>query len=113
MPPPLQPDILFFHTSNEPPPGAPRFEGVPDLIVEVLSPGTRRRDEGIKLETYEEARDPESWLVDPRNRLVRVYVLTGGRYTELGRFAEGEIVRSRVLPELRLRVGDLFPALRS
>lgn len=55
---PVQPDILFFRTGNEPRPGAPRFEGVPDLIVEVLSPGTCRRDEGIKLETYEETGGP-------------------------------------------------------
>jgi Uma2 family endonuclease len=110
---PVQPDILFFRTGNEPRPGAPRFEGVPDLIVEALSPGTRRRDEGIKLETYEEAEVPEYWLVDPRGRLVRVLVLTGGRYAELGRFVEGEMVRSVVLPELRLRVADLFPSPRS
>ncbi|HJX27655.1 MAG TPA: Uma2 family endonuclease, partial [Thermoanaerobaculia bacterium] len=38
---PVEPDFLFLRTGREPQPGATRFRGVPDLIVEVLSPGNR------------------------------------------------------------------------
>jgi Uma2 family endonuclease len=44
---------------------APRVEGAPDLIVEVLSPGTARRDLGEKLRLYGEAGVLEYWIVDP------------------------------------------------
>ena len=109
---PVQPDILFFRSGNGPESGDASFAGVPDLIVEVLSPSTRRRDEGIKLESYEEAGVPEYWLVDSRGRTVLVYTLVERRYAELGLFGKEDAVRSVVLPDLRLKTGDLFPPSR-
>lgn len=109
---PVQPDILYFRTGNGPESGDPSFAGVPDLIVEVLSPSTRRRDEGIKKSPYEDAGVLEYWLVDSRPRTVLVYTFVEGRYAELGRFGGGEAVRSVVLSDLHLRVGDLFSPLR-
>ena len=109
---PVQPDVLFFRGGNEPESGDTSFMGVPDVIVEVLSPGTRRRDEGVKLLAYQDAGVPEYWLVDPRARTVLVYTLIDGRYAELGRFEKGGSVKSSVLPELTLKVADLFPRSR-
>lgn len=47
--------------------------GTPDLIVEVLSPATERRDRGAKRERYERFGVPEYWVVDPGRRRVEVY----------------------------------------
>lgn len=44
-----------------------------DLVIEILSPGTRRRDSGVKLRLYEDAGVLEYWLVDPDTRGVRRY----------------------------------------
>src|SRR5256885_1524664 len=41
---PVQPDVLFIRTERQPAPGAQFFEGAPDLIVEVISPGSIRLD---------------------------------------------------------------------
>lgn len=108
---PVEPDLVFFRRGNQPRPGDPYFQGVPDLIVEVLSPSTRHRDRGIKLEAYQDAGVPEYWLVDPKARTVVVHVLSEdrSRYAEHCRGRVGETVTSAVLSGLRVEVEDLFP----
>jgi len=54
--------------------------GAPDLIVEVLSPITRRRDRYLKKNLYEKYGVPEYWIVHPEEFTVEVYILRGGRY---------------------------------
>lgn len=54
--------------------------GAPDLIVEVLSPGTEKRDRGYKKELYETSGVREYWIVNPEAKSVEVYLLTGGKY---------------------------------
>ena len=83
--------------------------GAADLAVEVVSPGSRKRDMEEKLREYEAAGIPEYWVIDPRPRRQRAlfYVLVDGRYEE--RFADAEgIYRSAVFPELWLRVAWLW-----
>ncbi|HYO15786.1 MAG TPA: Uma2 family endonuclease, partial [Thermoanaerobaculia bacterium] len=106
---PVEPDILFFRHGNRPGEEGSFFEGVPDLVAEVLSPRTRRRDRTIKLKAYQEAGVPEYWMVDPDARTVEVYVLKNGRYVELCRGGMGDVVWSAVVPGFRLKVADLFP----
>jgi Uma2 family endonuclease len=105
---PVQPDILFFRKGNTPDWEDKDFEGVPDLVAEVLSPGTRHRDRTIKLQAYQDAGVPEYWLVNPEARSVRVYVLEKGSYVELVRGGAGDTVWSSVLPGFRVNVTDLF-----
>lgn len=52
----------------------------PDLIVEVLSSGTRSRDYGIKLEDYEAHKITEYWIVDPKVRTLDLRILDGENY---------------------------------
>ncbi|MFM8442148.1 MAG: Uma2 family endonuclease [Methylococcus sp.] len=54
--------------------------GAPDLVVEVLSPGTAGHDHVRKRRVYERAGVPEYWLVHPVDRLVMVYRLIQGQY---------------------------------
>ena len=48
--------------------------GDPDLVVEILSPSTRKKDVTIKLKKYKNARVREFWIIDPEKKLVQVYV---------------------------------------
>ncbi len=105
---PVQPDVVFFRKGNEPRKGTQYYEGTPDLIVEVLSPRTRRRDGKTKLEAYQEAGVPEYWLLDPDARTAVVYSLGKGKYIELVRGREGDVIWSAVLPGFRVQVSDLF-----
>ncbi len=52
---------------------ADRYDGSPDLAVEILSPSTRKKDMGLKLYKYENAGVREYWMVDPKFRIVTVY----------------------------------------
>lgn len=61
----VQPDILYVGPARTSILSVPRVEGAPDLVVEVLSPGTARRDLGEKLRLYGETGVLEYWIVDP------------------------------------------------
>lgn len=54
--------------------------GVPDLIVEVLSPGTEKRDRGYKKDLYEKNGVREYWLVEPETQTVEVYLLKDKKF---------------------------------
>lgn len=108
---PVEPDLLFFRKGNEPRTGDKSFAGAPDLVIEVLSPGTRQRDEQVKMSIYQEAGIPEYWLVDPKARTIMIHRLSedGRRYLEWARGGEGDVVGSTVLAGLRLAVREIFP----
>lgn len=101
---PVQPDVAFFRKGNEPRWGVGCFEGVPDLVVEVLSAGTRRRDQTLKLGAYQDAGVPEYWLVDPKAWTVVIHVL-GKEHVRGG---AGDAVGSSVLLGFQVNVSDLF-----
>jgi Uma2 family endonuclease len=107
---PVQPDLVFIRAGEEPDDDAQNFQGVPELVVEVLSPGTRRYDLGTKLGAYLEAGIPEVWFADPSAAAIRVHGLSEDRkrYVELSRGGRGDEITSRVLPGLRIPVSEIF-----
>lgn len=106
-----EPDILFV--SNE---HADRFDemklaGAADLVVEVISPESVRRDLHEKYQEYEEAGVTEYWVIDarPGNAEARFWVLDeGGQYREIEVDGQG-VYRSAVLPNFWIRVDWLWP----
>ena len=107
---PVEPDLIFFRTGNKPRAGASNFSGVPDLVIEVLSPGTRRLDTQVKLPAYLDAGIPEVWHADSQDRTLVVYGLSEDRksYVVVSRGGEGETVVSRVLAGFRVEVSEIF-----
>ena len=107
---PIAPDVMFFRKGNEPRDDGSDFQGIPDLVVEVLSPSTRRRDQTVKLAAYRDAGVSEYWIADPRARTVAVYGLSADRtsYAELGRYGKEDEVASALLPGLRVPVTEIF-----
>ncbi|NKQ35668.1 MAG: Uma2 family endonuclease [Chloroflexi bacterium] len=105
---PVQPDVLFIKKERWPGPGAKFFSGVPDLIVEVLSPSTARRDRIIKFTAYEQAGVPEYWIANPRTHSVEVFTLSGAEYALVGEFIEAETIQSKMLPDLQIITASLF-----
>ncbi len=80
----LEPDVLVARL-HELPPGPGRFRATPLLVVEILSPGTRSRDQVRKRAAYQRHGVPAYWIVDPdRDRpAVTVLELRDGRYVEV------------------------------
>ena len=56
------------------------IHGAPDLVVEVLSPRTRKRDKGYKKDLYERCGVREYWIAEPESKSVEVYLLKEGRF---------------------------------
>lgn len=67
----VQPDLLVF--CHEYDIRAIRYEGAPDLVVEILSPSTRSKDMILKLYKYHNAGVREYWIVDPKYQKVTVH----------------------------------------
>ena len=56
------------------------IEGIPDFVVEILSPSTRKKDVGTKKNGYEKYGVKEYWIVDPKAETIDVYLLKDGKY---------------------------------
>jgi Uma2 family endonuclease len=102
----LQPDIIFVAASNRAI-VRDRVWGAPDLVVEVLSSGTARRDRTAKLKWYEQYGVREYWLVHPLLAWIEVVAWCD---SDAGSdvYESHAPVRSRVLPDLRLMPNDMF-----
>lgn len=75
----LQPDLLYIAKERCDIVGD-RVEGPPDLAIEILSPGTDRRDRTEKLDLYAKYGVAEYWIVDPAAQLFEFLLLERGRF---------------------------------
>ena len=102
----VQPDVLFVSTERL---SIIRDQvwGAPDLVAEILSPGTEKHDRGEKLGWYRQYGVRECWLVDLYREQVTLVDFTGSLPVE--RIARGvEPIRSAALPELELPTSRIF-----
>lgn len=74
--PSREPDLAFIHHSNQAQlkRKSKRYDGAPDLIIEIVSPSSVRDDRVDKFMEYEQAGVKEYWIIDPRSRRQRVDV---------------------------------------
>ncbi len=105
----LQPDIVYISKERLGIIGDKAIMGAPDLVVEIVSPSTTRRDTVVKKRIYEEFGVKEYWVVYPDEKAIEVWVLgEGGKY-ELYSFAEKEgKVKSKVLEGLEVDLKEVF-----
>lgn len=101
----VQPD-LFYVSAERRAIIQERIEGVPDLCIEVLSPGTARRDRGETLALYLASGAREYWIVDPIERQIEFLVERDGRFAVA--LPSGADYRSEVLPEVHLDLAALW-----
>jgi len=106
----LEPDLVVVLAEHAGRIGTQVIDGPPDLVVEILSPGSAGRDLGRKRELYERAGVREYWIVDPQARGIEVLALEGGRYSRFGLFQRGEVLRSALLEGLEVPVDEVLPA---
>jgi Uma2 family endonuclease len=107
----VEPDLLYLSRERAERVLTPQHvRGVPDLVAEIASKGTRRRDETIKRALYERAGVLEYWVVDPKIEVVRVYRKGADRFerhVEL-RLDAGDTVTTPVLPGLEISLDRIF-----
>lgn len=103
----LQPDLMVVCDQNKV--DRHGIHGAPDLVVEVLSPGTARYDKIIKLGLYQRAGVPEYWVVDPVSRCVSVYLIKNGVYRSPAVYDASSSVPVHVLDACQVDLSTVFP----
>ena len=83
------------------------FEGVPDIVVEVLS-SDRNRDLIRKRQLYAEAGVPEYWIFDPENDTALLLELRNGDYVSRGLLTADDTLTTPLLPGLAIPLAELF-----
>jgi len=108
QPVPIQPDIVFISAAHKSIIGKQYIEGVPDLIVEILSPSNWTFDRREKFQLYQQSGVPEYWIVDYHTQTIEVFVLEEGEYALISKFGASEKAASRVLSGFEVTVADIF-----
>ncbi|KXK51072.1 MAG: Uma2 family endonuclease [Anaerolineae bacterium] len=81
-----QPDVFWVKAGSACVDRGSHFDGPPDLVVEIASPSTSRRDRREKFTTYESSGVGEYWLIDPDGAVIEVHTLVDGKYQRYGVF---------------------------
>jgi Uma2 family endonuclease len=112
-----QPDLLFIRKDNEHIITDDGVMGAPDLVVEIISPSSARRDRKDKLKLYEQRGVPEYWIVEPANATIERYSLrltSEGTSEGISRFElsavvlQGETLHSEVIAGLVIPLDAVF-----
>lgn len=106
----IQPDIIFISQANlkilrKEHPG---IIGVPDLVVEIVSPSSFHRDVHQKKDLYEHFQVREYWIIEPATATVEVFVLENGKYQLLAFAAEKGVVTSKVLEGFQINIAEIM-----
>ncbi|MEY8313280.1 Uma2 family endonuclease [Oscillospiraceae bacterium 42-9] len=83
-------------------------KGAPDMVIEILSPGSLRHDRLVKMDLYQRAGVGELWLVDPANRAIQVFLLKGGVFQPYEDYGTNDIAKVNSLDGCFIEVGKVF-----
>jgi Uma2 family endonuclease len=105
----LEPDLLFIGKEQRSIITDANVQGVPNLVIEILSPSNKEYDRDTKLRAYEKAGVPEIWYLDPEDRTAEILNLgPDGRYVLTMNLSGNAGITSRVLPGLSLTLDQVF-----
>jgi Uma2 family endonuclease len=106
----LQPDVVLICRNRELIAGSKKIAFPPDLVVEVLSDGTRRRDEIEKRKIYDHSGVGEYWIADPEIELVKIYRRVQDAFQRVAELSTetGGTITTPLLPSFTLDVRDVF-----
>jgi Uma2 family endonuclease len=96
------PDLIYVSHSRAHLVTTKNLQGAPDLVIEILSPSTRPRDEHLKRDLYERVGVEEYWLVDPDHNVVTIYRREGSRFLPPETFEANAVVSTPLLPGFEL-----------
>ena len=84
--------------------------GAPDVVMEILSPSTYRKDKLEKFNLYEEAGVKEYWLISSTSNVIEVFTLNQtGRYGRPDIYAETDSIPIKTLDSLPIDISKVFP----
>ncbi len=103
-----KPELIFVRAERLAP-MREKIVGAPELVVEVISRGSRRLDSETKKDDYQRFGVREYWLIDPQRKVMTFYRMQESRFVEVP--AEGDTFASEAVPGFTLdlpRVRDTF-----
>ncbi len=103
-----QPDIVFIGKMQHDIIKLHGIEGPPDVVIEILSPGTKERDRGYKRTLYARHGVREYWVVDPDEQTLEVYSGGTDGLNLTARLNAASILSSALFPELNIFLRDVF-----
>lgn len=103
-----QPDLIFVSREREDILTEKNIRGAPDLVVEILSPGTAERDRFLKAQLYARYGVGYYWVINPETKTMEEY-RREGQIFELAGCYQGDIKITPVLfPGLNLDLGEVW-----
>jgi Uma2 family endonuclease len=103
------PDVLFVAVSRKEILDGKKVNGAPDLVVEVWSPGNKKKERDRKHRLYAEKGVQEFWAVYPKKEKITVEVLNEtGKYEVYSEAKKTGEIKSKVLTGFSLEVADIF-----
>lgn len=106
----VQPDLVFISHERKHIVAEEEIRGGPDLVIEILSPGTEERDRGYKRSLYLRYGVREYWIVDPKAEAIEIYLPVEGGFQQKGPYQSIVLETSGLLPHLQLNFEDVFRA---
>jgi Uma2 family endonuclease len=104
----VQPDLVIVLNEHLTRITPKNLRGAPDLVIEIVSPGSTRLDRVKKREVYAQYGILEYWIVSPGERTVEILRLRDGQYEQAGLYEEGDALQSPLLTGFTCPVKDIF-----
>ncbi len=105
----FQPDLVFIPTDSQHFITDDGIIGVPDLIIEIISPSSVLRDRIDKKNVCEKLKVKEYWIIDPQNQEIEIYSVQNGRYELLSAVSVFEgTLKSNIFERISINLADLF-----
>jgi Uma2 family endonuclease len=107
----VEPDLFYISHARAADVMTPQHaRGAPELVIEIASTSTRKRDETIKRRLYERHGVSEYWVVDPELDAIRVYRRQGDRFDRALELTSerGDVLTTPLLPGLEIALARIF-----
>jgi Uma2 family endonuclease len=104
----FQPDIIFISSARSDIIGKRYIEEAPDMVMEILSPSSMRKDITHKYAVYERSGVREYWIVDPMDRTIDIYVSVDGKFSLSAQADSEGVVQSTVVAGFSIAAAKVF-----
>jgi len=104
----VQPDLLVSCDYNEQRDEKDRYTGIPALVIEILSPGSRSHDHVRKLNVYMQGGVSEFWIIDPKDKKVIQYYFVEKEVEEMITYSHPDVLKSLHFKGLEISTDDIF-----
>lgn len=104
----VQPDLLFISKERQEIVAEKYVSAAPDLVVEILSKSTAKRDRGIKAKLYERTGVRELWIVDPWAKTVEIFCRSEGRLEPHAVFDSSDTLVTPTFSGLEIPLTEVF-----